>query len=291
MSRRTELSEINGCLAKLETSILQIQRLSNHQNELLALAINNFVNPDVRDQVFRGSEISSDFESLLLQSRAALDRLTSFITGRYGKGSYTDKFSKLRNTVQNSKRDDKTNSILSILDNANWFEGKLVEDKLQENLRSFVAHKQSISERLETYFQIHRVNQDQFLLYDMVSKDFPFFKTAYDIGKNLSYIILNMLALFTTRQIFEARHYNPNWKNRSIVLSDFDNVSSEQLRIPVVSKITLSGFNYTEKDVAKEILTNAISFTTTLPKEVKDLRKRGWTEIGKLSNGRITMVT
>jgi hypothetical protein len=282
---------MNGCLEKLETSILQIQRLSNHQNELLAMAISNFVNPNVRDQVFRGSEISSDFESLLLQSRGALDRLTSFITGRYGKGSYTDRFSKLRNTVGNSKRDVKTNSILSILDNAKWFEGKLVEDKLQENLRSFVAHKQSISERLETYFQVHRINQDQFLLYDMVSKGFPFFKTSYEMGKTLSYVILNTVALFTTGQVLEPSHYNPNWKNRSVVLSDFENISSEQLRIPVVSKMTLSGFDYTEKDVAKEILTDPISFTIALPKQVKDLRKSGWTEIGKLSNGRIAMVT
>lgn len=81
---------MNGCLEKLATSILQIQRLSNHQNEHLIMAFNNFAHPNARDQVFLGSEISSDFESLLLQSRAALDRLTNFITRRYGKRSYTD---------------------------------------------------------------------------------------------------------------------------------------------------------------------------------------------------------
>jgi len=43
-------------------------------------------------------------------------------------------------------------------------------------------------------------------------------------------------------------------------------------------------------DVDKEILTNAISFTATLLKQVKDLRKSGWTEIGQLPNGKILMV-
>ena len=192
--------------------------------------------------------------------------------------------------MQNSKRDDKTDSILNILDNATWFEGKLIEGNLQDNLRTFVAHKQSISERLETYLQVHRLSQDKVLLYDMVSKGFPFFKTAYEMGKNISYVILNILALFTTRQIFDPSSYNPNWKNRSVVLSDFANTSSDRLTIPVVSKMTLSGFQYTEMEVDKKILTNAISFTIILPKQVKDLRNSGWTEIGNLFNGKIVLV-
>jgi len=279
---------MNGCLVKLETSILEIHRLSHHQNQLLILAVNNFVNPDVRDQVFQDSEISSDFESLLLQSRAALDRLTNFITRRYGKGSHTDRFSKLRNSVQNSKRDDKTDPILNILDNARWFEGRLIEDTLQVNLRTFVAHKQSISEKLETYYQMHRLSEDKVLLYDMISKGFPFFKTAYEMGENLSYVILNMLALFTTGQTFDPASYSPNWKNRSVVLSDFQDISSDRLTIPVI-KLTFRFSIY--RYGSKEIVKNAISFTTTLLKQVKDFRESGWTEIGKLSNGRILMVS
>jgi hypothetical protein len=56
---------MNGCLEKLATSILQIQRLSDHQNELLIQTINNIVNVNISDLAFLGSEISSDFESLL----------------------------------------------------------------------------------------------------------------------------------------------------------------------------------------------------------------------------------
>jgi hypothetical protein len=284
-----QLWEMNGCLEKLATSILQIERLSIHQNELLTQAIDAFVNQNCSDAVFLGSEISSDFESLLLQSRAALDRLTNFISRQYG--NYTDRFSKLRNILQkNSKKDENTDSILKIIDGAKWFEGKLIEDDLRETLRSFIAHKQSISERLEKYFQVHRLSQDQVLLYDMESKGFPFFKTAYEMGKTLSFVILNILALFTTRQIFDLTHYNPNWKNRSVVVSSFVNTSSERIRIPLVPKLTLSGFRYAEIEVDEAILTNAISFTITFSKQVKDFSKSGWTPVGKFSNGKILLV-
>ena len=92
-----------------------------------------------RDTLFLAIEVSSDFESLLLQSRAAFDRLINFISKHYGNDS--DRFSRLHKILQNSKKDEKTDSILSIINNANWFEGKLIEDGLQNNLRSFVMHK------------------------------------------------------------------------------------------------------------------------------------------------------
>jgi len=44
--------------------------------------------------------------------------------------------------------------------------------------------------------------------------------------------------------------------------------------MPVVSKITLSGFDYTEIEVDKAILANGISFTIAFSKEVKDLGEK-----------------
>jgi hypothetical protein len=119
-------------------------------------------------------------------------------------------------------------AILKIFDDAKWFEGTLMKDNLGENLRSFVAHKQSISKRLETYFQVHRLSQDrdQVLLYGMESKRVPFFETEYEMGKNLSFVTLNVLALFTTGKIFCLDLYNPNRKNRSVLVSRFVNMST-----------------------------------------------------------------
>jgi hypothetical protein len=123
----------------------------------------------------------------------------------------------------------------------------------------------------------------------MESKGVRFFNTAYEMGRILSYIILNMLALFTTRQIFDPTHYDPNWKNRPVVLSSFVNTSHDRIRTPT-PKLNLLGFDFTEIEVDKAILANGISFTIVFSKEVKDLGKNGWTEVGKLSNGKILLV-
>jgi hypothetical protein len=68
---------------------------------------------------------------------------------------------------------------------------------------------------------------------------------------------------------------------------NFLNASSDLIRIPVV-KLTLSGFQYTETDVDRAILSKAISFTFAFSRKVKDLSKTGWSDICKLSNGKIS---
>ena len=110
------------------------------------------------------------------------------------------------------------------------------------------------------------------------------------MGKNLSYVILNILTLFTTGQIFDPTHYTPNWEIRSVVISSFVNTSSDRIRIPVVSKLTLSGFHFAEIEVDKAILANAISFLFAFSSEVKDLVNRGRTEVCKLSDEKILLV-
>ena len=65
---------------------------------------------------------------------------------------------------------------------------------------------------------------------------------------------------------------------------------SERIRIPLLSKMTLSGFQYTERDMDKAIMANAISFTIAFSGKVKGLGKDGWTKVGQLSDGKILLV-
>jgi hypothetical protein len=50
--------EWNGCLEKLATSILQIERPSNRQNQLFTQAIDNIINGNVIGVVFLASEVT-----------------------------------------------------------------------------------------------------------------------------------------------------------------------------------------------------------------------------------------
>jgi hypothetical protein len=93
---------MNGCLEKLATLILQIERLSDHHNQLLTQAIDASKDLNLRDARFLVSEVSSDFGSLLLHSRAALDRLSNFISRHYG--NYTDNFSEMPKNYKNIER-------------------------------------------------------------------------------------------------------------------------------------------------------------------------------------------
>jgi hypothetical protein len=93
---------MNGCLEKVANSILQVERLSNHQNQLLTQAIDATKDLNPIDAVFLASEVSSDFESLLLQGRAAFGRKTNFILRQYG--NYTDSFSEIQKMLQGSKK-------------------------------------------------------------------------------------------------------------------------------------------------------------------------------------------
>jgi hypothetical protein len=51
-----------------------------------------------------------------LQSRAALDRKTDFILRQYG--NYTDSFSEIRKMLQGSKKDERTDISLNVIDDA-----------------------------------------------------------------------------------------------------------------------------------------------------------------------------
>ncbi len=93
-------------------------------------------------------------------------------------------FLKSEKCCKDLKKDERTDSILNIIDDTKWFEGKLIEDNSQSNLKSFVAHKQSISERLEKYFQVHYLSRDQVLRYDTESKGVRFFNTVCEMGRS-----------------------------------------------------------------------------------------------------------
>ena len=156
-----QLLEMKGCLEKLATSILQIERLSNHQNQLLSQAIDASKDLDSKDAGRVSSQrsfIRFRITSFAEQS-SALDGLTNLISRHYGY--YTDSFPEMRKKYKIQK--GRKNRIHSQdVGEAKWFEGKHIEDNSQNNLRSFVAHKQSILKRLERYFQVHYASRDQF---------------------------------------------------------------------------------------------------------------------------------
>jgi len=102
-SRQRLLLDAAGCLDRLKAFCLQVRRVADHAQALTRSRL-----PDQPDGstpepghmiLLAADEACFDFESLLFHARAALDRVTLFISRRHGQSS--DRFSKLQRTLRN----------------------------------------------------------------------------------------------------------------------------------------------------------------------------------------------
>jgi hypothetical protein len=150
--RRHKIAQIEGCLDKFVTSIFQIDRMITHQNSELTNPLNLVPVPGL----FRADSIRetcSDFEALLLQSSAALDRLTWFISSQ--SKQYSSHFSSLRNILNNfKKKDPRAEGVLYLLAKAAWLNSIFI-DQGKKSLRNTIAHYESIREGVDNCFGIY----------------------------------------------------------------------------------------------------------------------------------------
>src|SRR5574341_455471 len=85
-TRKAFLSAAGGCLTKLSATLLQVHRMQLHHNQLLEVGRANRVSLEQQSNAtlaLQGKEACADFEGLLLQGRAALDRLTFFLNHQF----------------------------------------------------------------------------------------------------------------------------------------------------------------------------------------------------------------
>jgi hypothetical protein len=92
--QQARIGRMSGCLDKLSAALLQANRLHKHHDRVVRMAAANRALPAGASFAIRGIEILADFEGLLLQGRAALDRLAWFLAAELG--SQNTSFRKLR---------------------------------------------------------------------------------------------------------------------------------------------------------------------------------------------------
>jgi len=198
----------------------------------------------------------ADFEGLLLQGRAALDRLTWFLTSSYYPANKTQSFRKLRNALSNfaEKRDD-ARQLLAILDIVEpWFNDVLATLDAPESLRDLVGHKHAIAEGIETCFAVTYLSPNAALAFDCevrlpeVATATPLLRAACDAAPHLSFTVLNSLAAVTGFPILTAEAFQPTWALRTVVRSDFlvdeaDGAPKTENTLSVGRRITPDGFD------------------------------------------------
>jgi hypothetical protein len=268
--RQSKVSAVSlsGCLEKLSSGLLQGHRMRNHHDTLLCHAKALKTSP-AGMAALRGAEACADFEGLLLQARAALDRLAWLVTSRFKNPSQS--FRKIGTVLSAfEQKDDDAGRLLSIIHTADsWFDGTFGKLEEARSLRDLVAHHHSLMEGIRTCFAISRVSQSAALLVDCeVSlpgqpRPVPVLGTAHQSVKWLSYLVLNCAAVIARTSTLDPDGFEPLWHNRTVPLSKYVLVEPQGSplgphTLHTVRTMTLDGFVFGTDNVDPRIFEHAV---------------------------------
>jgi hypothetical protein len=213
---------VSGCLEKLSACLLQCRRLKEHHEWLITQAKQNAIDnlpPDINQisAAFSSSAAIADFEALVLQSRAALDRLTLYLTSHFRNPS--SRYTKLSNILGNFvNRDMIAKQLIQIhQESESWIDGLLSAINSGQSFRSIIAHREAAMERMNSCF----VENRRALLFDCELWGFGVFKTAIEAAQHLSFLILNSLAILSSHSILPFSSFNILWENKTILFADY----------------------------------------------------------------------
>ncbi len=263
---------IIACLRKLDAVLLQARRMRGHHDALISAAdtaraqvpaeawLRTLGDPKPPPSfAIRGDDVCSDFEALLLQTRAALDRLTFFVAPEY-KQPKLDIWYKLPNVLADfAPRDARASAVLDLFGVDFWQRG--IYRNLSDgttSLRSYVAHRGTIAESISTYFAVSYLDPLRALVIDCESRGHPIFRTSWETAKYLPHLLLNTLAILTTGESLALDAFHPDWKLRSVVVTDFEGPGATA-RIMVVSRMAPDSVSMTIRGVQPSIAGHAIS--------------------------------
>jgi hypothetical protein len=257
-------SAASGCLTKLSTALFQVQRMKSHHDWLLEVGRDNRADLEKQENAvlaLQGKEACADFEGLLLQGRAALDRLTFFLSHQFFPNSQhkSDRFSKLLGSIKKTQsRHPHMAAVERLFTEAEWLVS-FFTDARGRSLRSSVAHRVAVLEWMDTCFTIARVPDGRVLLFDGVVNDVPIFVTSQKISAQLAFVVLNCIGLFTTGVELPLASYTTPWPNQTVVLSDFVSDTKTPLLQAVAKRMTPGGFDFQFQYLRDEILNHAVA--------------------------------
>jgi len=263
-TRKASLSAAGGCLTKLSATLLQVHRMQLHHDQLLEIGRANRVALEQQSNAtlaLQGKEACADFEGLLLQGRAALDRLTFFLNHQFFPNAQdkSDRFSRLLGSIEKAQRPHPNMAAVeSLFTEASWLVS-FFTDGSGRSLRSFVAHRTAVLEWMDTCFTITRVSEGYVLLIDGVVNDVPVFATSQQISAQLAFVVLNCIGLFTTGSKLPLASCATPWQNRTVVLQDFVSDVETPLLQGVAKRMTPGGFEFEFQYLQDKVLNHAIA--------------------------------
>lgn len=266
--RRRRLLDIAGCLHRLEGFLFQLSKVAAHAAVLqrwpfpAGVAVPGPIAGAMA--ALAADEACFDFEGLLFQARAALDRVTSFVARSHSQKC--NRFTKLRQILINASRTDpRAQTMLNLLDTAHKFDGVLVDaDDGATALRSVVAHYSSVPEGRHIAFTIHFITDDRQLIFDCEALGRPLLSTAETLGVHVPFLILNSVAVYTGMSPLAMGAFTPMWSNPTVSFSEYRDDGPAGLRFTVANMLP-NGVSVTTHSLKPEVLARAIPIVTPRP--------------------------
>jgi hypothetical protein len=257
-SSKVSYKNMSSCMSCLDGFLYQCSKLIYHNNEIFK----QIPEQDITDTVacFSSIETCTDFESLLYQGRATLDRLTFFISKQI-YNSETDKFNKLENVLANfEKRDERARKSINIIKSSiGYFQGLLINDYSgRTSLRSLLAHSKSHEEAINGAFTIHRKN-NFVLIFDQEINNFPMIISSNLLNRYVPFLILNILAIYLEVDGIEEEKVSSSWNPICINSSEYKieegDANGIAFSVPVLNLIGFTPNTYTfHKDILEKVL-------------------------------------
>ena len=192
-SQKKFLNDVFACSQRLAAFLYHSNRFSTHVKSLHALA------PRPGELVFHSiDEVCIDFESFLFLARATLDRLSFFVACRVYNQPNSDKFSKLKNVLENFiKKDERATKAIEIINESlPVLSGLIVDSPDTQALRSALIHRRSIGEITSVGFTVHGLPDGRLLYFDCELQNRPVIGSAEKLFKYVVYVNLNLLGIY-----------------------------------------------------------------------------------------------
>jgi hypothetical protein len=233
----------NGCVERLLAFLLQAKRIVLHAEQICKQGAEQPTD-GVAMMVLNPNEVLFDFESLLFQGRALLDRLTFFLANQiYGQDC--DRFNKLVKILENFKqKDPRAVAALTVIGECfAAMKGLLVDsDDGKKSLRSDLIHKSTAGERTRYAFVLHFLSKKQIIRFDYEVEGYPLIGSAWTLSKYVPYLVLNCLGIYLHRpSLLAMTECEPTWKNRFVHFSKFVDSTSAGPEFSA-AKMNPSGF-------------------------------------------------
>jgi hypothetical protein len=164
-------------------------------------------------------------------------------------------------------------SLLEILDTTRrWSDDLLATVANDESLRDLTSHKQSLGERLQTWFSAFYLSQTKAILFDCEIRlsgqgvlPIALLNTAHESSQFVSFTVLNFVAVMLGEQQLPLEAYAPQWQCCAVARSKFlisepDNAPLGAQTLTVVKRSFPGGFDVEHKNYRRELWDTALEW-------------------------------